>query len=63
MTNKIRHEIDKDNYAWRVFVDFEKAFNTVDHHILLKKNYNVMLEESRKWCQRKLKWMACFLSQ
>ena len=37
LTDKIRHEIDKGNYAWGIFVDFRKAFDAVDHHILLKK--------------------------
>ena len=37
LTDKIRNEIDKSNYACGIFVDFQKAFNAVDHHILLKK--------------------------
>ena len=44
LTDNIRYEIDKGNYACgifvdfqKVFVDFQKAFDTVDHHILLKK--------------------------
>ena len=36
-TDKIRHEIDKGNYACGIFVDFQKALDTVDRHILLKK--------------------------
>ena len=37
LTDKIRHEINKSNYARGIFVDFQKAINIVDHHILLKK--------------------------
>ena len=32
--HKIRNEIDKWNYACETFEDFQKAFNSVDHHIL-----------------------------
>ena len=56
LTDKIRHEIDKGNYACGIFVDFQKAFDTVDHHILLKK-----LEY---YCVRGIpnKWVASYLS-
>ena len=37
LTDNIRHGIDKVNYACGIDVDFQKAFDTVDHHILLKK--------------------------
>ena len=48
LTDKIRHETDQGNYACGIFVDFQKAFNTVDHHILLKKTRIL-------WCQRNFK--------
>ena len=69
LTDKIRHEIDKGNYACGIFVDFPKAFDTmylwyhiplipytVDHHILLKK---------LKYCGVKgtlNKWFASYFS-
>ena len=36
-TDKIRDDIDKGNYACGICVGFQNVFNTVDHHILLKK--------------------------
>ena len=37
LTEKIREQLDKGNYGCGIFVDFQKAFDTVDHTILLKK--------------------------
>ena len=37
MTQQIQENIDKGNIAIGVFVDFQKAFDTVNHKILLRK--------------------------
>ena len=37
MTQQIKDNIDKGNLAVGVFVDFQKAFDTVNHKILLRK--------------------------
>ena len=37
MTQQIRNTIDKGNIAIGVFVDFQKAFDTVNHEILQRK--------------------------
>ena len=37
LTDKVRQQIDKVNYTCGIFVDFQKIFDPVDHHIILKK--------------------------
>ena len=37
LTEAIRKSIDENSYAIGVFIDLQKAFDTVDHEILLKK--------------------------
>ena len=40
LTDKIREQLDKGNFACGFFVDFQKVFDTVDHQILIQKlNY------------------------
>ena len=50
LTDKIRHEIEKSNYVCGIFLGFQKPFDTVDHHILLKKlEYYGVRGISNKW--------------
>ena len=37
ITEKIRESLDKNEYSCGVFLDFQKAFDTVNHEILIKK--------------------------
>ena len=43
ITEKVREALDKSNFACGIFIDLQKAFDTVDHQILLKKleNYGI----------------------
>ena len=43
LTAKIREPLDKGNFAFGIFVDFQKNIDTVDHEILIQnlKNYGV----------------------
>ena len=50
LTESIMKALDEGNFACGIFVDLEKAFDTVDHNILLKKldHYGVR-GISNKW--------------
>ena len=54
MTQQIRDSIDKGNIAVGVFVDFQKAFVTVNHKILLNK-----LEHCAGCCKGMVFFLSC----
>ena len=51
LTESIMKALDEGNFACGVFVDLEKAFDTVDHNILLKKTRSL-------WNKRNIKQMV-----
>ena len=38
LTDKIREQLDRGNFACGIIVDLQKAFDTVDHDILMQKS-------------------------
>ena len=52
LTEMIRRAIDEGKFACGVFIDLQKAFDTVDHGILLsKRNHYGVKGASYQWCK------------
>ena len=49
--------MDEGRYTGAVFVDLQKAFDTVDHQVLLNKLYSIGLDEMS------LQWFESYLSE
>ena len=50
LTESIHQALDGNNFACGVFIDHQKAFDTVDHNILLKKLYHYGIRrKANKW--------------
>ena len=50
ITEKIRETLDNNNFACGTFIDLQKAFDTVDHTILLKKLENYGIRGLSNFC-------------
>ena len=42
LMNRLISSLENDEYILGIFLDFSKAFDTVDHVILLKKSWHTM---------------------
>ena len=63
LTEEIQQEIDKGKLGCGIFIDFQKAFDTIDHSILLKKlNHYGVRGTSNKWFQSFLTGRKQFVS-
>ena len=50
IVERIQKQLDAGNYTVRVFIDLKKAFNTVDHNILLEKlDYYGIRGVAKEW--------------
>ena len=50
MTEEIKKQIDRGNIGCGVFIDFQKAFDTVDHNILIEKlNHYGVRDLQNEW--------------
>ena len=63
LTEKIREQLDSGKYGCRIFVDFQKAFDTVDHTILTQKvNYYGVRGKTNNWFSSYLKNRTQFVT-
>ena len=56
LLEKITDALDDSEFAVCILIDFRKAFDTVDHHILLDKLYHYGIRGNA------LRWFNCYLT-
>ena len=63
LTEKIRKQLGSGKYVCGIFVDFQKAFDTVDHAILTQKlNYYGVRVKANNWFSSYLKIRTQFVT-
>ena len=55
ITDKIQQAIEERSYSCGIFLDFSKAFDTVDHYILIKKleKYGIRGIANKRFCDNR----------
>jgi retron-type reverse transcriptase len=53
LTDKISKAIDEGKYTLGIFLDLSKAFDTVNHEILIKKQRNIGLQWFINYLQKR----------
>ena len=62
ITENIQTQLDKGKYCAGAFVDLKKAFDTVDHNMLLQKldnEWSCSYLKKRKVCQYRKEYVIC----
>ena len=54
MVNEITRSLDNGEHVVGLFLDFSKAFDTVNHTVLLKKLYHYGIKGNALECQRRI---------
>ena len=63
LSEKIREQLDSRKYGCRIFINFQKPFDTVDHTVLTQKlNYHSVRGKANNWFSSYLKNRAQFVT-
>lgn len=61
LIDKVTFALNDNKFTCSIFIDLSKAFDTVNHHILLNKLYRYGFRDTTHKGLRKMAEMACFV--